>query len=154
MPGQLFTQYFLTDGIRRTAAWHKSVTGQDAFDAYRTALSDLLNKVAAYQNPNEAATEQDLIRPLFRLLGWNEYLPSRAAIATRTSPTICSSSTPTPSPAPPPPNSPPNATPTPSPSPKANASACPSTHATTTIAPRQLAPCPAPALSRHRRHQL
>ena len=79
MPGQLFTQYFLTDGIRRTAAWHESVTGQEAFDAYRTALSDLLNKVAAYQNPNEAATEQDLIRPLFRLLGWNEYLPQQGS---------------------------------------------------------------------------
>ena len=79
MPGQLFTQYFLTDGIRHTAAWHKSVTGQDDFDAFRTALSDLLNKVAAYQTPNEAATEQDLIRPLFRLLGWNDYLPQQGS---------------------------------------------------------------------------
>ena len=79
MPGQLFTQYFLTDGIRHTAAWHESVTGQEDFDAFRAALSDLLNKVAAYQNPNEAVTEQDLIRPLFRLLGWNDYLPQQGS---------------------------------------------------------------------------
>ena len=79
MPGQLFTQYFLTDGIRHTAAWHESVTGQEDFDAFRTALSDLLNKVAAYQNPNEAVTEQDLIRPLLDLLGWNDYLPQQGS---------------------------------------------------------------------------
>ena len=79
MPGQLFTQYFLTDGIRHTAAWHESVAGQQEFDAFRTALSDLLNKVAAYQNPNEAVTEQDLIRPLLDLLGWNDYLPQQGS---------------------------------------------------------------------------
>ena len=79
MPGQLFTQYFLTEGIRHTAAWHESVTGQQDFDAYRTALSDLLNKVAAYQNPNEAVTEQDLIRPQLDLLGWNDYLPQQGS---------------------------------------------------------------------------
>ena len=79
MPGQLFTQYFLTEGIRHTAAWHESVTEQEDFDAFRAALSDLLNKVAAYRNPNEAVTEQDLIRPLFRLLGWNGYLPQQGS---------------------------------------------------------------------------
>ena len=79
MPGQLFTQYFLTEGIRHTAAWHESVTGQEDFDAFRTALSDLLNKVAAYQNPNEAVTEQDLIRPQLDLLGWNDYLPQQGS---------------------------------------------------------------------------
>ena len=79
MPGQLFTQYFLTEGIRHTAAWHESVTGQQDLDAFRTALSDLLNKVAAYRNPNEAVTEQDLIRPLLDLLGWNDYLPQQGS---------------------------------------------------------------------------
>ena len=79
MPGQLFTQYFLTEGIRHTAAWHESVAGQQEFDAFRAALSDLLNKVAAYRNPNEAVTEQDLIRPLLDLLGWNDYLPQQGS---------------------------------------------------------------------------
>ena len=79
MPGQLFTQYFLTEGIRHTAAWHESVTGQQEFDAFRAALSDLLNKVAAYRNPNEAVTEQDLIRPLLHLLGWTDYLPQQGS---------------------------------------------------------------------------
>ena len=79
MPGQLFTQYFLTEGIRHTAAWHESVAGQQEFDAFRAALSDLLNKVAAYRNPNEAVTEQDLIRPQLDLLGWNDYLPQQGS---------------------------------------------------------------------------
>ena len=66
MPGQLLTQYFLTDGIRQTQAWQGSLAQPDRLDAFRAAADDLFNKVSAYQNPNEAATEQDLIRPLLR----------------------------------------------------------------------------------------
>ena len=77
MPGQLLTQYFLTDGIRQTQAWQGSLAQPDRLDAFRAAAADLFNKVSAYQNPNEAATEQDLIRPLFDLLGWTDYLPQQ-----------------------------------------------------------------------------
>ena len=77
MPGQLLTQYFLTDGIRQTQAWQGSLAQPDRLDAFRAAADDLFNKVSAYQNPNEAATEQDLIRPLFKLLGWTDYLPQQ-----------------------------------------------------------------------------
>ena len=47
MPGQLFTSYFLEEGILHTAAFHTI---------------------------NEASTEQELIRPMFELLGWAHYL--------------------------------------------------------------------------------
>ena len=33
----------------------------------------------ALQQPNEAVTEQDLIRPVMELLGWSDYLPQQAA---------------------------------------------------------------------------
>ena len=54
MSGQLFTHYFLTDGIRATPEWQESAAA-----------------------PNEAVTEQDLIRPVLELLGWADYLPQQ-----------------------------------------------------------------------------
>ena len=35
MPGHLFTEYFLTDGIRSTDEWQASVSDAEAFDAFR-----------------------------------------------------------------------------------------------------------------------
>ena len=77
MPGQLFTQYFLTDGIRHTEAWQESLAQPHDFDPFRAAAADLLSQVGAYHKANEAATEQDLIRPLLDLLGWADYLPQQ-----------------------------------------------------------------------------
>ena len=77
MPGQLFTQYYLEDGIRHTEAWQESFAQPHDFDAFRVAAADLLNQVGAYHKANEAATEQDLIRPLLDLLGWADYLPQQ-----------------------------------------------------------------------------
>ena len=76
MSGQLFTQFFLTDGIRTTPEW----------GAAAAKLADLpCNLAAAYgrfearREPNEAVTEHDLIRPVLELLGWSDYLPQQAA---------------------------------------------------------------------------
>ena len=77
MGGQLFTQYFLTDGIRETDAW-KSLDSDDEFAALKAEIKGLLAD-ARGRNPNEAATEQDVIRPIFDLLGWNDYLPQQRA---------------------------------------------------------------------------
>ena len=77
MPGQLFTQYYLEEGIRHTEAWQESFAQPHDFDAFRVAAADLLNQVGAYHKANEAATEQDLIRPLLDLLGWADYLPQQ-----------------------------------------------------------------------------
>ena len=74
MPGQLFTQYFLTDGIRATPERRAQAP---AFAQFLDAARRLFHDFAAYHNPNETQTEQDLIRPLLELLGWTDDLPQQ-----------------------------------------------------------------------------
>ena len=76
MPGQLFTQYFLTDGIRATPERRAQAP---AFVAFRDAARRLFSDFAASHNPNETQTEQDLIRPLLQLLGWTDDLPQQTS---------------------------------------------------------------------------
>ena len=80
MPGQLFTHYFLTDGIRTTPEWRASVASPQEFASFRKGISGLLDLFSSYSDPNEAVTEQDLIRPVLELLGWTEYLAQQAAV--------------------------------------------------------------------------
>ena len=80
MPGQLFTHYFLTDGIRTTPEWRASVDAPQEFAAFRKGVSGLFDSFTGYNEPNEAVTEQFLIRPVLELLGWTEYLPQQAAV--------------------------------------------------------------------------
>ena len=60
MPGHLFTDYFLTDAL---------------CDAVRP----LYDGLTAAHNPNEATTEQELIRPVLGALGWTDCLPQQGA---------------------------------------------------------------------------
>ena len=76
MPGQLFTQYFLTDGIRATPERRAQAP---AFAQFRDAARPLFHDFANYHNPNETQTEQDLIRPLLELLGWTDDLPQQTS---------------------------------------------------------------------------
>ena len=76
MPGHLFTQYFLTDGIRATPECRAQAP---AFAAFRNAARRLVHDFAKYHNPNETQTEQDLIRPLLELLGWTDDLPQQTS---------------------------------------------------------------------------
>ena len=78
MPGQLFTQYFLTDGIRDTAEWRESVRHPEAFAEFQARVPTLLAAFSRSSDPNEAVTEADLIRPILELLGWSHYLPQQA----------------------------------------------------------------------------
>ena len=80
MPGQLFTHYFLTDGIRTTPEWRASVDAPQDFAAFRKGICEAFDSFAGYSAPNEATTEQFLIRPVLELLGWTEYLPQQAAV--------------------------------------------------------------------------
>ena len=77
MQGQLFTQYFLSDGIRSTRDWEASAAHPDAFNDFRAGVSRRFQDFSRYDNPNEAETEQELIRPLLELLGWADYLPQQ-----------------------------------------------------------------------------
>ena len=77
MPGQLFTHYFLTDGIKATPEWQASLDQPEAFVAFRDGVARHHDALSRSREPNEAATEQDLIRPVLELLGWADYLPQQ-----------------------------------------------------------------------------
>ena len=77
MTGQLFTHYFLTDGIRATPEWQASAADPQAFAAFRQSVLQRYETLARAAEPNEAVTEQDLIRPILELLGWADYLPQQ-----------------------------------------------------------------------------
>lgn len=52
MPGQLFTHYFLTDGIKATAEWKDSLAQPEAFAAFRDGVRqkyEALSRAAAHQ---------------------------------------------------------------------------------------------------------
>ena len=76
MSGQLFTRYYLTEGIKSTTRWHSTAANMPAFGEGVRRRYDALQ---AHQNPNEAVTEQELIRPVLELLGWTDYLPQQGA---------------------------------------------------------------------------
>ena len=77
MPGNLFTGYFLTDGIKATPEWRNSVAAAQEFEAFREGVRQRYDALAHSQDPNEAVTEQELIRPVLGLLGWVDYLPQQ-----------------------------------------------------------------------------
>ena len=77
MPGQLFTDYFLTDGIQATPEWRDLVSLPDEFEAFRDSAREFYDGLRGSGQPNEAVTEQELIRPVLELLGWEDYLPQQ-----------------------------------------------------------------------------
>ena len=77
MPGQLFTRYFLNEGIKATPEWGGSVDQPEAFVQFRNGIIHRYQAFSGFQDPNEAVTEQELIRPLLELLGWTDYLPQQ-----------------------------------------------------------------------------
>ena len=77
MPGQLFTEYFLGEGIRETAEWRGPVGGPGGLEGFKKSLSGRMDQLARFSDPNESLTEQDLVRPVFDLLGWTDYLPQQ-----------------------------------------------------------------------------
>lgn len=79
MSGQLFTYYFLTDGIQATAEWKASLDKPEEFTAFRNGVRQKYEALSRAAKPNEAVTEQDLIRPVLGLLGWTDYLPQQGA---------------------------------------------------------------------------
>ena len=77
MPGNLFTNYFLTEGIKATAEWRTSISDSTAFAAFRDGIRQRYDGLSGSEGPNEAVTEQELIRPVLELLGWADYLPQQ-----------------------------------------------------------------------------
>ena len=79
MIGQLFTQYFLTEGIQATDAWQDCVRQPRTFTAFKQSLRDILEKIASAHEPNEAQTENEVVRPLLELLGWDHHMPQQGS---------------------------------------------------------------------------
>ena len=79
MPGQLFTQYFLPDGIKATPEWKRSVAEPEAFFAFHEAAGQRLGEFSDATHLHEATTEQELVRPLLEALGWRDYLPQQGS---------------------------------------------------------------------------
>ena len=79
MPGQLFTHYFLTDGIKATSEWKASLARSEAFAAFRDGVRQKYEALSRSAAPNESTTELDLIRPILNLLGWTDYLPQQGS---------------------------------------------------------------------------
>ena len=78
MSGHLFAHYFLTDGIKATPEW-QAIGSAVEHDAFRKSLVERYNTLGDAHEPNEAVTEQELIRPVLELLGWADYLPQQGA---------------------------------------------------------------------------
>ena len=49
MPGQLFTQYFLTDGIKVTPEWKASVDNPVDFESFKVAVAALFRAIQRLQ---------------------------------------------------------------------------------------------------------
>ncbi len=79
MTGQLFTHCFLTEGIRETSEWRESRRTPEAFAGFRAGVAERYASISRFSLPNEAVTEEELIRPVLRLLGWTDYLPQQEA---------------------------------------------------------------------------
>ena len=79
MAGNLFTDYFLTDGIKTTPEWRALDAATTEFEVFRDVVHQHYDALARAQDPNEAVTEQELIRPVLELLDWTDYLPQQGA---------------------------------------------------------------------------
>ena len=78
MTGNLFADYFLTNGIKATSEWRTSVAAAQ-FETFRDGVCQRYDALIHSQDPNEAVTDQFLLRPVLELLGWTDYLPQQGA---------------------------------------------------------------------------
>ena len=79
MPGHLFTAYFLTDGIKESTEWRESVSSAGELDSFKDGVCERYGALMRLDSPNEAVTEQEIVRPVLELLGWTDYLPQQGA---------------------------------------------------------------------------
>ena len=68
MQGQLFTQDFLQRGIQSTPPWQ--ALSEDSVGRFKAALAAIFAALPAGSTINEAQTEQLVIQPVLRELGW------------------------------------------------------------------------------------
>jgi hypothetical protein len=70
--GQLFSDYFLNEGIRSTAAYQRLAEGVPSFAGdLRQRLEQIFAEFPLQGSPDEAQTEDDLIYRVLEALGWD-----------------------------------------------------------------------------------
>ncbi|MCY3898111.1 MAG: hypothetical protein OXF86_06040 [Caldilineaceae bacterium] len=79
MSGQLFTRCFLDKGIFQTDDYRAYVSQKPDLDTFRAQAFAVLENASRFPAIDEATTEMELIRPLFRLFGWTYYLPRQGS---------------------------------------------------------------------------
>ena len=78
MEGNLFKHYFLSVGIQATDEWKRAVGEPPLlFQHFKATVEDRYLALTQATAPNEATTEQELIRPVLEALGWHDYLPQQ-----------------------------------------------------------------------------
>ena len=82
MSGQLFKQYFLTDGIWETPEWRESVKTPQTFNRFIRDISIRFNKFGQFGNPNENEQNEDRLRTFFLLFNRNAFVLRKGATAT------------------------------------------------------------------------
>ena len=79
MPSELFSDYFLNEGIQATDGWRDTADSPGRFKTFVDAIQSIFAQTATFVDPNEATTEQELIVPILNALGWNDHLPQRSS---------------------------------------------------------------------------
>ena len=77
MQGRLLSDYFNNEGIMATEEWKESVRFPEHFRNFEATLRDKYRAIMRSKEPNEALTEQELIQPVMRALGWEHYIPQQ-----------------------------------------------------------------------------
>ena len=67
--GTLFTEDFLTEGVREIQAWRE--LADETIETFQRDLHAIFSKVSDPQRLNEAQTEERIIQPLLNALGWD-----------------------------------------------------------------------------------
>lgn len=80
LQGGLFTRDWLGEGIAETLEWRE--LDAQLVQSKLQETRRLLTALAGQPNPNEAETEERLIRPVLRLLGW-EHIAVQQNLALR-----------------------------------------------------------------------
>ena len=70
--GSLFTEDFLIDGIIKYPEWESIV--EEELEKFKKELDNIFSKFPTDGNPIEATTENDLIEPILKELGWDSFL--------------------------------------------------------------------------------
>lgn len=71
LQGALFTRDFLLKGVQETLAWKER--DEERIAAQKEDMRGLFDSFVRLKNPNEAETEEKLIYPVLKTLGWDHY---------------------------------------------------------------------------------